>query len=211
MLIKFKDLCKNYGFLPRGIIHVGAHELEELPDYIGEGVNKIIWIEGNPDIVEANKSKVDGIDQILLNALIWEEDGLDLSFNITNNLQSSSILKMDKHTQYHPHVTVDRTITLPSITLSSLLESIEFDPALYNFMNLDIQGVELRALKGFKKYLNGIDYIYTEVNSGSVYAGNDTIESIDEYLVNFGFVRVETILTDFEWGDAFYKKIENND
>ena len=206
MLIKFKDLCKNYGFLPRGIIHVGAHELEELSDYNGEGVNKIIWIEGNPDIVETNKNKGDGIDQVLLQALIWEEDGLDLPFNITNNLQSSSILKMDKHTQYHPQVTVDRTITLSSITLSTLLESIKFDPSLYNFINLDIQGVELRALKGFEKYLSGIDYIYTEVNSGSVYAGNDTINNIDGYLEKFGFIRTETMLTDFEWGDAFYKK-----
>jgi FkbM family methyltransferase len=206
MLIKFKDLCKKYEFLPRGIIHVGAHELEELPDYTQEGVRKIIWIEGNPDIVEANKNKVDGVNQVLLQALIWEEDGLDLSFNITNNLQSSSILEMDKHTQYHPHVTVDRKITLPSITLSTLLESIEFDPELYNFMNLDIQGVELRALKGFEKYLNGIDYIYTEVNSGSVYTGNDTMDKIDEYLEKFGFIRVETEMTPFEWGDAFYMK-----
>jgi len=206
MLINFIDLCDKYQFAPTGIIHVGAHDLEEKEAYESKGVRKIIWVEGNPEIVEKNKGMVDGKDQVLLSALVWEEDGIQLPFNVTNNLQSSSILKMDKHLEYHPHVTVDKTIMLHSVTLSTLLESIEFDPEIYNFVNLDIQGVELRALKGFERYLSGIDYIYTEINSGSVYAGNDMLSSIDEYLSKFGFVRVETTLTEFEWGDAFYKK-----
>ena len=206
MLINFIDLCNKYQFTPRGIIHVGAHDLEEKETYESRGIRKIIWVEGNPEIVEKNKLMVDGENQVLLNGLVWEEDGIELPFNITNNLQSSSILKMDKHTGYHPHVNVERTIKLQSVTLSSLLESFGFEPEVYNFINLDIQGVELRALKGFEKYLGGIDYIYTEVNSGSVYEGNDMISSIDEYLSKFGFVRVETKLTEFEWGDAFYKK-----
>jgi FkbM family methyltransferase len=208
MLINFIDLCNKYQFTPRGIIHVGAHDLEEKETYESRGIHKIIWIEGNPEIVEKNKLMVDGENQFLLNGLVWEEDGIELPFNITNNLQSSSILKMDKHTDYHPHVNVERTIKLQTVTLSSLLESIKFEPEIYNFINLDIQGVELRALKGFEKYLVGIDYIYTEVNSGSVYEGNDMIGSIDEYLIKFGFVRIETKLTEFEWGDAFYKKIK---
>lgn len=204
MLIKFKDLCKSHGFLPKGIIHVGAHELEEQTDYTNEGVNRIIWIEGNPEIVDSNKFKVDGKNQVLLQGLIWDKDNEDMEFNITNNIQSSSVLKMGKHLIYHPHVQVQKTIKLKSTTLTTLLESIGFNPEEYNFMNLDIQGVELHALKGFDKYISRIDYIYTEVNTGEVYLDNDKIEHLDSYLSGLGFFRANTSLTDFEWGDAFY-------
>jgi hypothetical protein len=30
----------------------------------------------------------------------------------------------------------------------------------YNFLNLDIQGAELKALKGMEEYLNDVDYLY---------------------------------------------------
>jgi hypothetical protein len=77
----------------------------------------------------------------------------------------------------------------------------------FNFLNLDIQGVELRALKSLGKYLENIDYIYTEVNSDYVYEKCDLIGDIDKYLSTFGFKRVETSwFGDCKWGDAFYVK-----
>ena len=47
MLINFNDLF----FLSNkvnGVIHIGAHNLEELPDYLKGNVRRIIWIEANP-------------------------------------------------------------------------------------------------------------------------------------------------------------------
>jgi len=75
----------------------------------------------------------------------------------------------------------------------------------YNFLNLDIQGVELKALKGMEEYLNKVDYIYTEVNSDYVYEKCAIIGEVDEYLLKFGLHRVETKWCgDCRWGDAFY-------
>ena len=75
----------------------------------------------------------------------------------------------------------------------------------YNFLNFDIQGVELKALKGMKEYLNRVDYLYTEVNSDYVYKDCALIGELDEYLLKFGLVRVETQWCgDCRWGDAFY-------
>ena len=78
-----------------------------------------------------------------------------------------------------------------------------------NFINLDIQGVELRALKSMEQYLNYVDFIYTEVNIEEVYKGCNLMSEIDEYLSNFGFKRVtQRIYTQYGWGgDAFYMKI----
>ena len=76
----------------------------------------------------------------------------------------------------------------------------------YNFLNLDIQGAELLALKGFLKGLEKIEYVYTEVNSGEVYKDCAKIEELDFFLKEYNFERVETNMTQYEWGDAFYRK-----
>jgi hypothetical protein len=76
-----------------------------------------------------------------------------------------------------------------------------------NFLNLDIQGVELKALKGMEEYLNTVDYIYTEVNTDYVYVDCCLMSELDEYLGGFGFKRVETSMCgNTGWGDAFYIK-----
>ena len=71
-------------------------------------------------------------------------------------------------------------------------------------MNFDIQGAELKALKGMEEHLSAVDYLYTEVNSDYVYKGCALIGELDEYLQRFGLFRVETKWTDCKWGDAFY-------
>lgn len=206
MLIDFSHLCKKYQFTPSGILHIGAHDLEEMDKYLSQGISKIIWIEGNPDLVDKNSHRVDGKLQKLLSALVYSEDGKEVKFNITNNLQSSSILEFGKHKEYHPHVEFIESRKMFTTRVDSLLEKNDIEPGGFDFVNLDIQGVELQALKGFGRYLDNVKYIYTEVNSGEVYKNNDSIENLDLFLSGFGFTRVETEMTPFEWGDAFYKK-----
>ena len=76
----------------------------------------------------------------------------------------------------------------------------------YNFLNFDIQGAELKALKGMENYLSQVDYLYSEVNSDYVYKDCVLINELDDYLNKFGLIRVETYWTPCKWGDAFYIK-----
>lgn len=206
MLINFSHLCQKYNFVPKGIVHIGAHDLEEMQSYLSAGVSRIIWIEGNSDLIEKNKHRVDGKLQKLLQGLIFSEDGLELEFKITNNTQSSSILEFGKHKEYHPHVDFVEARKMFTTRMDTLLEKNNISLDEFDFVNLDIQGVELQALKGFGDLLENIKYIYTEVNSGEVYKGNDSLGDLDSFLEEFGFSRVEIEMTPFEWGDAFYIK-----
>ena len=43
MLINFNDLFL-LSIKVNGIIHIGAHNLEELPDYLKGNVRRIIWL-----------------------------------------------------------------------------------------------------------------------------------------------------------------------
>jgi FkbM family methyltransferase len=206
MLINLNFLSQKYKFIPKGVIHCGAHMCEEKRDYDSLGIKNVIWIEGNPEIFESIKLLNEVKNDIVLNELLWENSDQELQFHITNNGQSSSILQLEKHLQYHPEVHNIKTITRKTKTLNSIFKENNFDINKYDFINLDLQGVELNVLKGFDEYLSHIKYIYTEVNTGEVYKNCSKMNEIDLFLSVYGFERVETDITRAEWGDAFYIK-----
>jgi len=200
MLISLDDLVKKYNINFKGILHVGAHECEEIVDYDKYiSRDKMLWIEAMKDKVDFCKEKYTGIhiEQAVISDKIEK-----VTFNISNNGQSSSILDFGLHSHFHPHVIFVNSIEIETKLLKDIICNYDID---YNFLNLDIQGVELRALKSMEEYLSKIDYIYTEVNSDYVYKDCNLVTEIDDYLKEFGFDRVETIwYGDCRWGDAFY-------
>jgi len=206
MLIKFQELLNNYNINVKGILHVGAHECEELNDYMSGGCNKdkIIWLEGNPNLVNKIKNKDKNIK--VYNYLVSNQDDIETTLNIANNGQSSSILELGTHKHHHPHVHYNGEITLKTKTIDSIykLEHIPLDFA--NFLNIDIQGAELLAIKGMKDILKQFDYLYLEVNREHLYINSALIDEIDEYVSKYNFKRVQTSWTQYNWGDAFYIK-----
>jgi len=207
MLIPIHVLNKHFKLNINGILHIGAHECEELQDYNNIGItnNNIYWIEAMKNKVELIKNNKKDVK--IYNAVIDIEDNKEIVFNITNNGQSSSILEFGSHSVHHPHVKMIEKQVMKTSRMDSIIDKYNIPIHNINFINLDIQGVELRALKSMEKYLNNIQYIYTEVNTEEVYKNCNLMSEIDEYLSNFGFTRVATkILEQYGWGDAFYVK-----
>ena len=207
MLITFNEIVNKYG-LPKGIIHIGAHLMEERNDYISKGLYNTIWVEANPKVysnIEFINNESSNVR--VFNFAISDEDNKLYEFNITNNGQSSSILKLDKHKIHHPQIHVSEVINVNSKRMNTLLSENNINVNDYDFLNIDIQGAELLALKGFGDLLNNIKYIYTEINTNTLYKDCALVSEIDEYLFKYGFKRVETLMTEFEWGDALYIKI----
>ena len=208
MLINIHQLVSQFNLKITGILHIGAHECEELGDYVRAGVaqNKTYWIEAMPNKVEFCKSRY-GAGLHIYQAVIDDIDDSKVTFNITNNGQSSSILEFGSHSKSHPQVHVVNKVDMLTTRLDTLIAREQIPITELNFVNLDIQGVELRALKSMEKYLQHVQYIYTEVNTEEVYKGCNLIGEIDTYLSGFGFQRVaQNILKQFGWGDAFYMK-----
>jgi FkbM family methyltransferase len=199
MLIPLHNLVNKYNIQFKGILHVGAHECEELKDYERYlQRNKILWVEALSDKVEVCKQRYPNV--LIENAVV--SDKIEkLMFNVSNNGQSSSILDFGLHSHYHSHVHYVNSFEAETKLLKDVISKYDIE---YNFLNFDIQGAELKALKGMEEYLPKVDYLYTEVNSDYVYKDCALIEELDEYLLKFGLVRVETKMTEFKWGDAFY-------
>jgi FkbM family methyltransferase len=200
MLIPLHDLVKKYNIHFKGVLHVGAHECEELKDYeLYLPRNQILWIEALPGKVNLCKERYPNV--FIENAVV--SDVIEtVRFNVSNNGQSSSMLDFGLHSTFHPQVKYITCFETETKLLKNILPNYNIN---YNFLNLDIQGAELKALKGMEDYLPNVEYIYTEVNSDYVYKECALITELDEYLLKFGLYRVETKWCEnYRWGDAFY-------
>jgi FkbM family methyltransferase len=204
LLVPFKNLPINS---IRGIIHIGAHEAEELRDYCCHNKSKVLWVEANPGKWKALEEKTKHFPEMLIGkfAAAAESSGL-AQLNIASNGQSSSLLPLGTHASRYNDIKYSGIANVPLISVDDYIDQKRLDRNCYNFINLDIQGFELQALIGLRKQLKHVDLIYTEVNFEEVYLGCAQIKEIDCYLSTFGFKRVATINTGMGWGDALYSK-----
>lgn len=185
----------------KGILHVGAHlcEEKELYNNIGITDDNILWIEGNIDIINSNQTNI-------INAFISDKDNEEVDFIITNNNQYSSILELYKNLEEYPDIIeIDRR-TVNTITLNTLYENNNIPYDKYDFINLNLRGIELKALMGADKILPHIKAIYTKVLITELYKYCGLLSEIDLFLEYFGFKKIAIEITEHYWGDALYIK-----
>jgi hypothetical protein len=206
MLISFNDVNKvllEHNIQIIGALHVGAHECEELGFYKNLGLKNedVIWIDAiHSKVLEAQNRGIPNV----FNAVVTDKNDEEIVFNISNNVQSSSVLEFGTHSQEHPNVIYVDKIIQHSITIDTFFERNNIDASKYNFWNFDIQGAELMALKGAVNSLNFPCAIYLEVNEKELYKNCGLITEIDAFLEEYNFKRVLTNMTCFGWGDALY-------
>jgi len=206
MLITFEQineilLSKNINI--NGSFHIGAHDCEELTFYNKLGLKNedVIWIDAIPIKVEQAKNR--GIPNVY-NAVITDKDDEDIIFNVSNNIQSSSVLEFGTHSHEHPHVVYVDKLHQKSITIDSFFERNNIDASKYDFWNFDIQGAELMALNGASQSLKYAKALYLEVNEKELYKNCALIDELDAFLSTYNFKRVLTNMTVHGWGDALY-------
>lgn len=205
MLIPVKQLIDQYGIRITGVLHLGAHQAEEAADYRDAGAEKVIWIEGNPELMPVlNEELKKYPGQVAYNVLVSDKEGDEVEFKVANNFQSSSIFDLGTHKEHHPGITVHHVLKLKTHRLDDYFDQHHVSLDGCNFLNIDLQGAELLALRGLGNKLKGIEYIYTEINVGEVYVGCATLYQLDKFLAEQGFHRVDLRLTKWQWGDAFY-------
>lgn len=210
MLIDFRTLFPKYNIQPKGVLHIGANVGEEASVYLELGINKQIWIEANPTIFFKLKQNISNNPKAKAYNYCVSDKREIVTFHISNNgSQSSSILELGTHTQAHPEVNYIDHLQMEAFTMEEIFfahwgeyEDLE-NP--YDFLNIDLQGAELKALKGMGNLLHQFKWAYLEVNKEELYKGCALVGEIDEYLSGFGFKRVETKWCgNTGWGDALY-------
>ena len=201
MLIPVNELVEDFNVKPKSILHVGAHLAEESLVYEKHFNVPVLWIEAQPKLCLELRKTLNPKTNTIVEACVFEKDDELLTLNISSNSQSSSILQLGTHADTYPDVKVTEKVKVETKRLDTILAGKEVP----DFVNLDIQGVELKALKSLGISISKVQTIYTEVNKWNVYDGCDLIKDIDNYLNVYGFKRI-TVRWVFRagWGDALY-------
>ena len=179
-------------FLARinGVIHIGANSGQERDLYARHGL-RVVWVEPVDEVFQQLRANVaQHPDQTAYRYLIGRQDGEQCVFHISDNgAQSSSVFPFDLHREVWPGVSYTRDVTLTSITLPSMIEKEGIDLGEYDALVLDAQGSELLVLQGAVRILPRVKYIKTEVADFSAYRGSCTLQDIDLFLKEHGYMR----------------------
>lgn len=201
MFIPIIELAQDYNVKPRNILHVGAHLGEESQSYDKYFNVPVLWIEAQPQLCSELKKRLNSSTNTIIEACVSDKDNEKVSFNFASNSQSSSMLNFGTHSVNYPDVFVTESIIINTKRLETILQGRQIP----DFVNLDIQGVELRAIKSLGNLIKQVDAIYTEVNNKEVYESCDLVGEVDSFLIEKGFRRVATRWElEAGWGDALY-------
>lgn len=205
MLLNLTDLIQKYSLKITGIIHVGAHYGEEVPEYNKNGIKNIALIEPCAKAFNYLRNKFAGHHHIeLINVAFAATDGEAKMYTETANKgQSNSLLQPARHLHHYPDIQFTGEETVKVLRMDTLMFGKHF-----NMINMDVQGAEGYVIIGGKQTLENIDYVYTEVNEdgAQLYKNATKISDLDELLKDFH--RVETSWTEQGWGDALYIRKE---
>lgn len=201
MLIPFKDLRRKFRIRVTGVLHLGAHLGEEAADY-NVLTNNVTWVEANPELMNALSVNVMPFGHRVLCACVSDEAGKEVTFHVTNNFMSSSLLDLGTHKKSSPDVHYTHDLKLVTTTVDDLV--VDFVDHEFNFLNMDLQGAEVLALKGASETIGKIDYVYSEVNTEFVYKNCGLIHELDEILSDFDRVETHMAGPKIGWGDAFW-------
>jgi FkbM family methyltransferase len=194
-----------------GVVHVGAHQGQEVPYYFDAGISRIVLIEANPEHCAFLRRAFPQVD--VIGAAVTDFEGtVDLHVNQSRsgNDESSSILELRELSRIVTTLRTDRTVRVAATSLDTLAASGKLNGC--NFLNVDVQGAELLVLAGAKGYVQSVDAILIEVNLIETYAGCAREPEIDATLESAGFTCVERVYHELyegehrfpAWGESLY-------
>ena len=200
-----------------GVIHVGAHRGEELPEYESLGAKDVIWIEPNPDVFEEMKVSLTNAESCIESkGFEYAASNVDhqmVDFNIyygpdagylRGNKGCSSLLKANgRFIELYK-----KTIKVETITVDTLLVENNMSYESFDLLNMDVQGAELLVLQGCEKVLENVKYVTTEATwDNPDYVDNVMYDELKLYLETKGFVEKQIINHDENWGDVLFVKL----
>jgi FkbM family methyltransferase len=177
-------------FLPKNpiLIEAGSHM-----GYDTLGLSKI-WplgfiygFEPIPALYEALSERIKLQKNVkIYNLALGEADTtVEMYVSDGQSSASSSVLKPTKHIDLFPGVSFTDKISVKMIKIQTWAQAEGVKSI--DLMWLDMQGYEVKALRGMADLLNGVKVIYTELCRDELYQGLVTREAYIHFLETKGF------------------------
>lgn len=148
---------------------------------------RLILVEAIPELAEKLRTRYAGKPGIsIVSAALSDKIG-EAKFEINRSEASSSLLPIDpRNTEWFSRdLRVARTVQVPTMTLSALLEKEGLQTV--DLLKLDLQGAERLVLAGGADVLERVRVIYTEIFFEQLYAGAWLFPEMSDFLSGRGF------------------------
>lgn len=189
-----KQIKEKFGDTPPAVIlDIGSRDLFQSIEFTTAFPNaRVIAFEPNPDTIGQCRIRKQGYPNIeLYEYAIGDEDALIDFYPVSSNEGASSTLQPSKDFIIGPQgvmisPTEWRKVSgIQSRRLDTLLPELGIESV--EVVWLDVQGVELRALKGMGKYFNDVKMLHTEAAMRPYYEGHILKDELEEWLHQQGF------------------------
>lgn len=204
---KFLQKCLNYaeGKI-KGVLFLGSHRMQERQQFLDNRIINIIWVDALEDIVNKNRKEITEYESALCYT-ISDKDNETVKFHVSSNDGlSSSLLPFPEIQIHNSNVNTIKIVEVKTITVDTLLQSIYMPAKNYNFLCMDIHGIETKVLDGAVEYLKTCNYVYTEINFIEAYQGCCLYPEFDRYMLDHGFRQVFYYQGKKEYGYLFYER-----
>jgi FkbM family methyltransferase len=175
-----------------GVLHVGAHVGEEVPAYRDNRYSPIFLVEANPEILPELGANFAGSDDVhIIPTAVGEARGtVEFVVHKTTKggMESAGILPLDRLGEIVPVFNSDTRYSVPICTIDDLVAKHDLQRQV-DLMVLDIQGAELKALRGATQFLGSVKHVICEVNLISNYEGCALEEEIDALFQAAGYTK----------------------
>lgn len=207
MEIQIDRLRDDFQIQNGTVVHAGANLCQERDLYRAKGIKSVVWIEGIPSVAAEAKIILRAYEnQSILEAALWSESNISLSFNVTSNrAESSSLLDLKLHKAVHPSIEVQSVISVSTVTLDEINRKENGFPEEIFLLVMDLQGAEFEVLKGAGQTLKSTHAIHIEVSTIELYRDQKLFGEIHKFLTAQGFILVTHDLSGRDLsGDALY-------
>lgn len=181
------------------VVEAGAHRGEDsvrLVEFLKP--RKLYAFEPVPDLFKALQEKTRSVPTIeCVPYALAEKSGMSTMHvssgyhELPGDLRiagdgSSSLLRPTGHIDFCPTVEFTRKVDVPVTTIDEFAK--QHDVARIDFMWLDLQGMELKALEGAQALLPTVSSIYLEASTSPLYEGAPTFNEVEQWMKSRGFV-----------------------
>lgn len=176
---------------PEAVIHVGAHEGQEVAAYLAAGARSVVLVEANPAHVATLRDRFAGTPQVRVVACAaGAEPGtaeLRLHTSRSGDTQAASLLELAELGEVGT-VRTQGAVEVDVRTLDEIAAGERCD-----LLVVDVQGAELLALRGATELLSRVAAVVCEIELRPLYAGAPAEQAIVELLATAGLERADAL------------------
>jgi FkbM family methyltransferase len=180
----FEPLPSNMQTLQRQLAAYGATQVEAIPVALSDerGTATFHVSSGSPEHLPSTED--------------WEYGN-----------KSSSLLPPSSLHEHYPWLKFEQSIEVPTDTLAAFCAARGI--ARIDFIHMDVQGAELKVLRGAGDLLRSVRAMWLEVERVPLYAGQPLADEVEEFMYAQGFVKRKDTVGDVT-GDHLYVRQEGS-